>query len=105
MTDIVLALTTLPVGHDAAALARDLVDRRLAACVTILPSVTSVYAWKGEAQIDAEQQLIVKTTASSVEALRERLRKLHPYEMPEFLVLPVADGSPDYLRWVSEGAG
>lgn len=97
-----IVLTTLPADHDAAALARVLVDERLAACVNVLEPMTSVYRWQGAVQMDRERQIVIKTPPERVDALRARLAALHPYEVPEFLVLPVAAGSEAYLRWVRE---
>ena len=97
-----IALTTLPIDHDAEALARALVDERLAACVNILAPMRSVYSWKGVTETADERQLLMKTTAERLPALEARLRKLHPYEMPEFVVLPIAEGSRDYLSWLLE---
>lgn len=101
-TGVVVVLTTLPAEADAAALARTLVEERLAACVNVLPAMTSVYRWKGSAEEAREQQLVIKTSAARVEDVRTRLRRLHPYDLPEFLVLAVVDGSDDYLAWVLE---
>jgi periplasmic divalent cation tolerance protein len=98
----VIVLTTLGADADAAALAQTLVGERLAACVNVLPAVTSVYRWQGRVEQDREQQLIIKTVRTQVPALEQRLRQLHPYEVPEFLVLPVSGGSEAYLRWVGE---
>ena len=83
----VIVLTTLAAEADAAALARTLVEERLAACVNVLPEMTSVYRWKGDIEQDRERQLVIKTSGETIEALRARLRELHPYELPEFLVL------------------
>ena len=105
MTDIVVALTTLPAGFDAPALARALVTERLAACVAILPQLQSVYEWEGAVTVDAEQQLVIKTARDRVGPLWDRLRALHPYQVPEFLVLPVESGHPDYLTWVRGSVG
>ncbi len=99
-TDAAIVLTTLGADADAAALARTLVDERLAACVNVLP-MTSVYRWQGQIEQDREQQLIIKTTAGRVAALEARLRTLHPYELPEFLVLAAAAGAA-YGAWVGE---
>jgi periplasmic divalent cation tolerance protein len=96
----VIVLTTLGAQTDAAAFARVLVDERLAACVNVLPAMTSVYRWKGAVEEDSEQQLVIKTTSDRVEALEARFHELHPYELPEFLVLGVTDGSPAYLEWL-----
>lgn len=97
----VVVLTTLGAVTDAVTLARTLVEEGLAACVNVLPPMQSVYRWKGAVEVDAEQQLVIKTTSASVAALEIRLRALHPYELPEFLVL-TADGSARYLQWVTE---
>lgn len=99
---VVVALTTVPsteVGHD---LARALVGERLAACVSVLPAMTSFYRWNGELQQDVEHQLVIKTTADRVDAVQARVGQLHPYELPEFLVLPVHSGSARYLGWVGD---
>lgn len=100
----VIVLTTLGAQADAAAFARVLVDERLAACVNVLPAMTSVYRWKGATEEEREQQLVIKTTSDRVEALQARFHELHPYELPEFLVLSVSDGSPAYLEWLGESA-
>jgi len=105
MNDFVLILTTMPAGDDAARtdeLARTLVDERLAACVNVYPPMTSTYRWKGKVERDAERQLVIKTTRARVAALEARLRALHPYELPEFIVLGVESGSDAYLRWVAD---
>lgn len=99
---VVLVLTTIGVDADAAGLARTLVEERLAACVNVLPAMTSVYRWKGQVEQDREQQIVIKTTADRVEALEARLRALHPYDLPEFLVLTAGGGSSAYLDWVGE---
>jgi len=105
MSECVMALTTLPKGFDAAALAQDLVGAGLAACVNILPGIRSVYIWNGVPHVDEEQQLLIKTTTSQVDPLWEVLRSRHPYEVPEFLVIPVIDGSEQYLQWVDRNVG
>ena len=97
-------LTTLGADVDATMLARTLVEERLAACVNVLPPMTSVYRWKGATEQEREQQLVIKTTKDRIEALQARMRELHPYELPEFLVLD-ARGSEAYLAWIRENAG
>lgn len=97
---VCLVLTTLGAAHDASAFARTLVDERLAACVNVLPPMTSVYRWKGAVEEDREQQLFIKTTLELVPALEARLRTLHPYEVPECLAVPVISGTQAYLEWV-----
>ena len=103
-SSVAIVLTTLAADTDAAELARTLVDERLAACVNILPAMTSVYRWQGKVEQDHEQQMVIKTASDRVAALEARLRQLHPYELPEFLVLQVSGGSEAYLAWVSESA-
>jgi periplasmic divalent cation tolerance protein len=103
-SDAALVLTTLGADADAAALARTLVEERLAACVNVLPAMTSIYRWKGSVEQEREQQLLIKTTAGRIEALAARLRELHPYEVPEFIVLDAA-ASAAYGAWVRESVG
>ena len=100
MTDIVVVLSTVPDDESAERIAQALVDERLAACVNVLPPMTSIYRWKGAVERDTERQLVMKTTEQQVPALKKRLRELHSYELPEFVVLGVAAGDPDYLSWV-----
>jgi periplasmic divalent cation tolerance protein len=98
-----IVLTTLGADADAAAIARTLIDERLAACVNILSPMTSVYRWQGKVEQDREQQMVIKTASDRVADLQTRLRQLHPYDLPEFLVLD-ATGSEAYLAWVAESA-
>jgi periplasmic divalent cation tolerance protein len=99
---VAVVLTTLGADADAAALARALVQERLAACVNILPAMTSVYRWNGAVAEDREQQLVIKTAPEKLAALEARLRQLHPYEVPEFLVLTTSGGSATYLAWLRD---
>ena len=99
--EIVVVLTTFPLDRDAQSFARTLVDERLAACVNVLPPMMSIYRWKDAVESADEQQLVMKTTANRLEDLKARLKSLHPYELPEFVVIPV-EGSHDYLAWVAE---
>src|SRR5688572_12830978 len=98
--EVVLVLTTIGADADAAVLARTLIEERLAACVNIGAPMTSVYRWKGAIEVDREQQLVIKTTGDRLVALESRLRALHPYELPEFVVLSASGGSTAYLEWV-----
>ncbi len=97
-----IVLTTVGAETDAAAFARVLVDERLAACVNVLPAMTSVYRWKGAIEQDREQQLVIKTSSDRVAALEARFHELHPYDVPEFLVISVTGGPPAYLGWLEE---
>ena len=98
----VVALSTVGSAEDADRLARALVERRLAACVNVVPGVVSHYRWKGELQRDEERLLVIKTRAERIDALREALRELHPYELPETIVLPIDAGHAPYLAWLDE---
>jgi periplasmic divalent cation tolerance protein len=101
ISSVSIVLTTIGADADAASLARTLIDERLAACVNIMPPMTSVYRWQGKVEQDREQQMVIKTASDRVAALQDRLRQLHPYELPEFLIL-TATGSEAYLAWVGE---
>jgi periplasmic divalent cation tolerance protein len=105
MSEFVMAMTTVPLDFDATSLAQELVGAGLVACVNILPAVRSIYTWEGVPQVDQEQQLFIKTTTEFVDEVWEIIRKKHPYDVPEFIVLPVVDGSEDYLRWVERSVG
>ena len=100
--DYVLVLTTLPPSADAAAFARALIAERLAACVNVHQEMISIYRWEGAVEEEAERQIVIKTSRTRVGPLWERIRELHPYDVPEFIVLPIIDGSPGYLRWLGE---
>lgn len=101
-TDIVLVLTTVSDDERADALARTLVEERLAACVNLQPAMRSTYRWKGAVECDTERQVVIKTTRDRVEALEARLKTLHSYELPELLVISVDGGGAAYLEWVRE---
>ncbi|MBI3263293.1 MAG: divalent-cation tolerance protein CutA [Acidobacteria bacterium] len=98
--DCVIVLTTLPAEADSHALADALVNERLAACVSVAAPMESTYRWKGAVTTDSERQLIIKTTPERLLQLHARLRELHPYDVPEFLVLQ-ASASDAYGRWVA----
>jgi periplasmic divalent cation tolerance protein len=101
----VLVLTTLPLNLDADALARTLVEERLVACVNALPPMQSTYRWKDEIETESERQVIMKTTRDRIAALQARLRELHPYDVPEFIVVPIVEGSEAYLDWIKDSTG
>ena len=102
MRDLVVVLTTMPDDARTDEVARALVDERLAACVNVLPAMTSTYRWKGAVERETERQVVIKTTRERLSALEARVRELHPYELPEFLVLTVESASAGYAAWVSE---
>ncbi|MGH9198368.1 MAG: divalent-cation tolerance protein CutA [Acidimicrobiia bacterium] len=100
--DPTIVLTTIGSDTKAEDLARALIEERLAACVNISAEMVSIYRWKDRLEQDRERQIVIKTTADRVDALAARIRALHPYELPEFLVISVAGGSKEYLAWVGE---
>ena len=100
--EYVIVLTTLPADADGASFARNLVEERLAACVNLSAPMESIYRWEGTIETESERQLVIKTTRHRVVELWDRVRQLHPYDMPEFLVTPIVDGNDAYLRWVGE---
>ncbi|MCD9007384.1 divalent-cation tolerance protein CutA [Luteimonas sp. XNQY3] len=100
--DALACFSTCPDAMVAERIARALVEDRLAACVTLLPGVRSIYRWEGAVVADAEVLLMIKTTAAQLPALRDRLVALHPYDVPELIALPVDDGLPAYLQWIAD---
>src|SRR5881396_191549 len=102
MPDLILVLTTMPDDDRAGALARTLVDERLAACVNVHGPMTSTYRWKQNVEREAERQVVIKTTRARLKDLEARLRTLHPYELPEFVVLD-GKASDAYGAWVRDG--
>jgi periplasmic divalent cation tolerance protein len=102
VSSVVIVLTTWPASSDAGAFAHTLVDERLAACVNVLAEMQSTYRWKGAVEVDAERQIVIKTTEAKLAELEARIRALHPYEVPEFLVLRVDRGAASYVSWVED---
>jgi periplasmic divalent cation tolerance protein len=100
MTDKIVILSTCATEEEGGQLARLLVERHLAACVSLIPRMRSVYRWKGAVESADECLLIVKTSRELFEPLRRILEEAHSYELPEALALPVVDGSPAYLNWL-----
>ena len=101
-TAYVMVLTTIGSAIDGRELASILVSERLAACVNVLPEMDSIYRWQGTVETSRERQLIIKTTGERVARLRARLHELHEYDLPEFIVVPIIDGSERYLGWLQE---
>lgn len=97
---VVVALTTAPDPDAAAVIARSLLDEKLIACANILPGVTSMYRWEGEVRTDGEVLVVLKSVRGVEEALTRRLIEVHPYDVPELLVLDADRGSEAYLEWV-----
>jgi len=101
MTEARIAMTTVASEEEAGRIAEALVEEKLAACVQILPPMQSVYRWQGTVRRDREWLLLIKTPAARVKALEHRVRELHSYQTPEFLVLAVTEGSQGYLEWLA----
>jgi periplasmic divalent cation tolerance protein len=100
MLDLILILTTMPDDNQADELATTLVTDRLAACVNVHHPMASTYRWKGQVEHQTERQVVIKTTRARLPAVEERLRALHPYELPEFVVI-AAESSDAYGKWVA----
>jgi periplasmic divalent cation tolerance protein len=98
---MLMVLTTFGSAEDASRAANALVDEQLAACVNILPSVTSIFRWEGEVQSSSEVLCLIKTTEAGFEKLRARLVELHPYDVPEVIALPIKAGHAPYLEWLT----
>jgi periplasmic divalent cation tolerance protein len=98
----VLIYSTYPSAAEAERIGAALVEGSLAACVNILPGMTSIYIWEGKRQRDTEAAMIVKTRAHLADTAIAEARKLHPYSNPAFVILPVGGGSADFLRWIME---
>ncbi len=97
-----IVLTTCPDAACAERIGHALVEEGLAACVNILPPMHSIYRWKGKIERATEQQLVIKSAVARFPAIRDRLRSLHPYELPEIIAVPIADGLPEYLAWLNK---
>jgi periplasmic divalent cation tolerance protein len=102
MTDKRIVLSTCGSLEEAEKIARYLVENRLAACVNVIPQVKSIYRWQGKLESAAEWLLLVKTTAERFPRVRDAIRGLHSYEVPECIVIPVEDGSASYLHWIED---
>jgi periplasmic divalent cation tolerance protein len=100
MSELVLILTTTPDGDLGDRIAATLVGERLAACVNVHGPMVSFYRWHGAVERETERQIVIKTTKDRVEPVLARIAQLHSYELPELVVVPIADGSPPYLDWI-----
>jgi periplasmic divalent cation tolerance protein len=102
MTDKRIVLSTAGSEDEARKLARHLVEHQLAACVNIVPGVESIYRWQGKVESSQEWLLLIKTSAEKFPAVRDAIRELHSYDLPECIALTIEDGSPDYLQWLAD---
>ena len=97
-----IVLCTCPETDSAKQIAHELVHKKLAACVNILPGLTSVYNWQGIVESSSEVQLIIKTEAKKFDALSELINSIHPYDVPEIIALNIQQGDSNYLNWITE---
>jgi periplasmic divalent cation tolerance protein len=102
MTDKRIVLSTAGSEEEARKIAHHLVEKRLAACVNIVPQIESIYRWQGKVESSREWLLVIKTTAEKFEAVRDAIRELHSYDLPECVALTIDDGSSAYLKWIED---
>jgi periplasmic divalent cation tolerance protein len=102
---ILLVLSTFPDAEIARRISKELVSERFAACANILPSVESIYRWKEKIESGNETFVFFKVSEERQLAFQDKLRSLHPYDVPEIIFVPVASGLPEYLQWVAENCG
>jgi len=102
--EIVLAFSTFPDVETARRIARELVAENLAACANVIPKIESIYRWQGKIEQGDETLVLFKTAAAHFAAFQEKLKSLHPYEIPEIIFVPVTAGLPAYLRWVADNS-
>ncbi|NVJ49792.1 MAG: divalent-cation tolerance protein CutA [Gammaproteobacteria bacterium] len=100
LSDCYVLLTTAPSVAAAESIAKQVLDKQLAACVNLVPQVRSFYRWQGKIACDEEVQLVIKTTAALLDELEQLIRSVHPYEVPELIALPIAAMSDDYQNWL-----
>ena len=103
--NILLALSTFPDRETAQRISNQLVTEKFAACANILPGIESIYRWKEEIETGNETLVFFKLSEDRQSAFQEKLRSLHPYEVPEIIFVPVSTGLPEYLRWVTDNCG
>ncbi|HEX4697220.1 MAG TPA: divalent-cation tolerance protein CutA [Candidatus Udaeobacter sp.] len=99
---VLLALSTFPDSETARQISQELVQGKFAACANVLPAVESIYRWKGNIENGTETLVFFKLSEDRRIAFQERMRSLHPYEVPEIIFIPLAGGLPEYLRWVAD---
>jgi periplasmic divalent cation tolerance protein len=105
MTNARIIFTTAGSKEEASKIAHALVERRLAACVNIVPQIESVYRWQGKVEMVLEWLLLIKTQAELYERVRDAVKELHSYDLPECVMLEVSAGSQQYLEWIAENTG
>ena len=101
-TEQILVINTCPGSITAKNIATDLVANELAACIQIIPGVQSYFRWSGKVEVSDEYLLFIKTTRQGYEQVEKSILKLHPYELPEIIAVPITGGLNDYLSWISD---
>jgi periplasmic divalent cation tolerance protein len=96
-----IILCTCPNSETATHIAQHLVAAKLAACINILPGITSIYEWQGEVETAQEQLLLIKSCQTHYAMIEAEIKRLHPYELPEIIALSIETGFPDYLKWIN----
>jgi periplasmic divalent cation tolerance protein len=102
MTDKRIVLSTAGSEDEARKIAHHLLERKLAACVNIVPQIESIYRWQGKIESSREWLLVIKTTTKQFPAVRAAIQELHSYELPECIAIAIEDGSPAYLQWIEQ---
>lgn len=101
MTQLTVTFSTCPDFNTAEKIARLLVENKCAACVNILPGITSIYSWKGQIESAGEVLLVIKSTKQSYQAIEDTIRSHHPYEIPEIIAFPIDQALPEYINWIN----
>src|ERR1700758_1585905 len=102
MTDKRIVLSTSDSEDEARRIANHLVENQLAACVNLVPRIESIYRWQGRVESNREWLLLIKTSAAKFDSVRDAIRELHSYELPECIAIAIEDGSADYLQWLEQ---
>lgn len=105
MSDYIMVLTTLPDQEQAESLAGTLLENKLAACIQVLPRMTSLYTWQGKVEKDGEHLMLIKTRTSRYEDLAAAIGEHHPYDVPELIAVDIVTGLPEYLGWINDCTG
>jgi periplasmic divalent cation tolerance protein len=105
MTEKQIVLSTAGSEDEARNIASSLIERRLAACVNIVPGIESIYRWQNKIESSREWLLLIKTTAAQFQAVQAAIRELHSYDLPECIAISISDGSPEYLNWIGDSVG
>lgn len=104
MNNHIIILTTLPDEAVARRLAQELIKGQMAACINILPRMSSIYSWKGKIEEGQEHLLMIKTRAECYSAIEQAIKAQHPYELPEIIATPISHGLPEYMNWIDENS-